>query len=102
MKMRTSCVTRRAHAADLEAGADALAEPHLDSRQMRVHRAHAVCMRDHDQLAPAAVAPCRPGDPPRPGRRNARSRRRDDVDTFVEAVAARAEHTPNLPFERTA
>src|SRR6266542_1579328 len=72
MQMRPHRFTRGADASDLEARSDALAEPYLDARQMRVQRADTVAVRDRDELAPAAVAPGRPDDAARTGGGDAR------------------------------
>src|SRR5947207_1074524 len=99
MKVRTRCVTGLADTSDLEARTDVLPEPYLDPRQVRVHRPHAVGMRDHDELAPTAVAPARPRDAARARCGDSRAFGRDQIDSRVEPRAARPEAVADRRIE---
>src|SRR5205823_3400479 len=91
VEMRPRRVSRRADEADPLARRHLLAQADVDAREVRVHRADSVAVRDRDEEPPAAGPEPGPDDATRAGGRDRGPSRRDQVDPGVEAVAARPE-----------
>src|SRR5262245_44145000 len=88
--MRTGRVAGSADEADAHTGADPHADPYVDAREVGVHAALPMAVRDGDEQA-VAVAPGRPHDLTRPGRVYRCTKWSGEIDARVPAVAARPE-----------
>src|SRR5439155_4424122 len=91
MQVRTGRVARRADEPDADSLPDPDAEPDVDTRKVRVHRALAMSVGDDDEEAPAAVPPPGPDDAAGLRGVDGRTHRRREVDPRVPAIAARPE-----------
>src|SRR5206468_8430491 len=91
MQVRTGRVAGRSDQPDADSLADPDAEPDVDTRKVRVHRALAVSVSDDDEEAPTAVPPAGPDDPAGLRGVDGRTHRRREVDPRVPAIAPRPE-----------
>jgi hypothetical protein len=96
VQVRASCVAGRADEAYREAGGNAIADAHVDPREVRVHGADAVGVRDRHEAAPAARAATGPHHATRPGGADGSSGRGTYVDAGMEAASP----GPEAVFER--
>ena len=97
MQMRAAGFAGGSNVTDGRPLRDALPKLNVDLREVRVPSPHALPVREHDHVPPAAPARSGEDNPPRPGRGDRRPERRGKVDSGVKPRAARAEEVPRRP-----
>ena len=91
MEVRSGRLACCAHVSEARAHADPLPQVDPDAREVRVHRPHAVTVRERDEVAVAAGVPAGVDDPPGRRRVHRRAVRGGEVDSRMKAVPTRAE-----------
>src|SRR5207248_1468553 len=99
MEVRPGGVAGRPDEAEAGSGGDRGSAVDGERREMGIQRAHAVAVEDDDEVPPAAGREGGVDHAPRGGRRHGRALRGDDVDPFVEAIAARGERRANWSLQ---